>query len=180
MDFIRAGRLPQKYSQENMVGKICIIPGATSGVGYEACIQLEKVGATLVFIVRSKEKAEQLSAKIQDLTGSKPRYYIADFADLNQLTQATEEILEEYSKIDVLINNVGLHMTTRQLTKGGHEMAFCVNHLASFLIASLLIKRMVDIPLRMIHIIRGEKPGLWDILVLAIICFQIMNNRINP
>jgi NAD(P)-dependent dehydrogenase (short-subunit alcohol dehydrogenase family) len=55
--------------------------------------------------------------------------------------------------VDVLINNAGVHMTTRQLNIDGHEMAFCVNHLASFLITGLMLKRMVEsAPSRIIQI----------------------------
>jgi len=153
LDFIRAGRLPQKYSQERMDGKICIITGATSGVGYEASKELAKAGAKVIMIVRSKEKAEQLCAELRAVKNTGHRYFIADFTDLKQVRKASQDILVQYPKIDVLINNAGVHMTTRQLTNDGHEMAFCVNHLASFLITSLLLKRMVEsAPSRIIQI----------------------------
>ncbi|MBK6622924.1 MAG: SDR family NAD(P)-dependent oxidoreductase [Saprospirales bacterium] len=60
LDFIRAGRLPQKYSQESMDGKICVITGTTSGVGYQAAIRLAKAGARIVMIVRNRDMAERL------------------------------------------------------------------------------------------------------------------------
>ena len=153
LDFIRAGRLPQKYSHERMDGKVCIITGATSGVGYEASKELVKAGATIIMIVRSKEKAEQLCAELRSLNNIDHRYFIAEFTDLKQVRKVSEDILEQYPKIDVLINNAGVHMTTRQLTNDGHEMAFCVNHLASFLITGLLLKRMVEsAPSRIIQV----------------------------
>ena len=144
LDFIRAGRLPQKTCNEPMNGKVCIVTGATSGVGYETVKALALSGATLVTINRNKEKSEKLCDEIKSLSGKESKYFIADFADLNQVRKVTLEILDKYPKIDVLINNAGVHMTTRQLTKDGHEMAFCVNHLASFLITGLLLKRMVE------------------------------------
>ncbi|MBN2663790.1 MAG: SDR family NAD(P)-dependent oxidoreductase [Bacteroidales bacterium] len=144
LDFIRAGRLPQKKSNESMEGKICVITGTTSGVGYQAAIRLAKAGAKIVMIVRNKEKAENLCAEIKTLSSYQPDYYIADFADLSQVKTATESILKNYPHIDVLINNAGVHMTRRKLTVDGHETAFAVNHLAAFLITSLLLKRMVE------------------------------------
>lgn len=153
LDFIRAGRLPQKYSQEQMNGKVCIITGATSGVGYEAAKELAKVGATVVIMVRNKEKGKNLCVELKEKFNTETHYFIADFSDLKQVMLATESILAEFPQIDVLINNAGVHMTTRQLTNAGHEMAFCVNHLASFLITSLLLKRMVkSAPSRIIQV----------------------------
>ena len=153
LDFIRAGRLPQKVSNTPMTGKICVITGTTSGVGYQAAIRLAKAGAKIVTIVRSKEKAEKLCAEIRTLSATEPDYYIADFANLSEVRKATEAILDNYPRIDVLINNAGVHITTRQLTVDGYETAFAVNHLASFLITSLLLKRMVEsAPSRIIQV----------------------------
>lgn len=144
LDFIRAGRLPQKYSTARMDGKVCIITGATSGVGYQAAKQLAKAGAKIVMIVRNRNKAEKLCAELSYKHQAECYYFIADFSDLKQVRSASQAIIDSFPKIDVLINNAGVHMTTRQLTKDGHEMAFCVNHLSSFLITSILLKRMVE------------------------------------
>lgn len=153
LDFIRAGRLQQKVSNTYMKGKICVITGTTSGVGYQAAIRLARAGAKIVTIVRSKEKAEKLCTEIRALSAPEPDYYIADFANLSELRKATEAILEKYPHIDVLVNNAGVHMTTRQLTVDGYETAFAVNHLASFLVTSLLLKRMVEsAPSRIIQV----------------------------
>lgn len=153
LDFIRAGRLPQKVSTESMDGKICVITGSTSGVGYQAALRLAKAGAQLVMIVRNKEKAEQLCAKIRSFSTYESDYFLADFANLKEVRKATEAILAKYPKIDVLINNAGIHLTTRQLTTEGNETVFAVNHLASFLVTSLLLKRMVEsAPSRIIQV----------------------------
>lgn len=153
LNFIEVGRLPQKVSDERMDGKVCVITGTTSGVGYQATLRLARAGAKLVMIVRNREKAEELCDEIRTLSSVDPDYYIADFSKLGQVRQAALEILAKYPRIDVLINNAGVHMTTRHLTEDGHEMAFCVNHLASFLITSLFLKRMVEsAPSRIIQV----------------------------
>jgi NAD(P)-dependent dehydrogenase (short-subunit alcohol dehydrogenase family) len=153
LKFITVGRLPQKHSRESMKDKVCVITGTTSGVGYQAALRLAKAGAKIVMIVRNREKAEHLCAEIRILSANPPDYYLADFSKLNQVRKAAEAILAKYPKIDVLINNAGVHMTTRVLTSEGHEMAFCVNHLASFLITSLLLKRMIQsAPSRIIQV----------------------------
>lgn len=153
LDFIRAGRLPQKVSTTSMEGKICVITGTTSGVGYQAAIRLAKAGAKIVTIVRNKEKAEQLCTEIRAISACEPDCYIADFSNLNEVRKAAEAILGNYPHIDVLVNNAGVHMTTRQLTVDGYETAFAVNHLASFLITAMFLKRMVEsAPSRIIQV----------------------------
>lgn len=153
LNFLTVGSLPQKHSTTRMDGKICVITGTTSGVGYHAAIRLAKAGAKIVMIVRNKEKAESICAEIRSISDQNPDYYIADFAKLSEVRKACEDILKDYPRIDVLINNAGIHITTRQLTIDGHEMAFAVNHLASFLITGLLLKRMVEsAPSRIIQV----------------------------
>ena len=153
LDFIRAGRLSQKHSTTSMDGKICVITGTTSGVGYQAAIRLAKAGAKIVTIVRNKEKAEKLCTEIRSFSVSEPDYYVADFTNLADVRKATVAILANYPHIDVLINNAGVHMTTRQLTVDVNETVFAVNHLASFLITSLLLKRMIEsAPSRIIQV----------------------------
>lgn len=153
LDFIRAGRLPQKTSHESIDGKVCVITGTTSGVGYHAALRLAKAGAKIVTIVRSKEKAEKFCAEINSFSEYPADYFIADFSNLSEVRQVAETIRAKYPKIDVLINNAGVHMTTRQLTVDGNEMAFAVNHLASFLITGILLKRMIEsAPSRIIQV----------------------------
>jgi NAD(P)-dependent dehydrogenase (short-subunit alcohol dehydrogenase family) len=153
LNFITVGRLPQRVSTTLMEGKICVITGTTSGVGFQAALKLAKAHAKIVMIVRNKEKAESLSKLINSVSPFPADYYLADFTDLNQVRKATLEILSNYPKIDVLINNAGVHMTTRKLTVDGNETAFAVNHLASFLITGLMLKRMVEsAPSRIIQV----------------------------
>lgn len=144
LDFLVVGRLPQKVSTTSMEGKVCVLTGATSGVGHETALRLAKAGANIVVMVRSKEKADRLRVEIRSISNIEIDAFIADFSDLQQVRNATLEILGKYPKIDVLINNAGVHMTTRILTVDGYETAFAVNHLASFLITSLMLKRMVE------------------------------------
>lgn len=153
LNFLTVGRLPQKDSSTSMDGKICVITGTTSGIGHQAALRLAKAGAKIVMMVRNSDKAEQLCTEIRAVCPYEPDYFVADFTELSQVRKATLDILAKYTRIDVLINNAGIHVTTRQLTKDGHEATFAVNHLASFLITSLLLKRMVEsAPSRIIQV----------------------------
>jgi len=171
LKFISNSRLPQKKSGESLGGKTCVITGATSGVGYQAAIRLAKGGARIVMIARNQEKAEALCKELRSLSPYAPHYYLADFTRLSEVRKAAEAILHDYPRIDILINDAGVHMTTRVLTEEGHETAFCVNHLASFLLTGLLLKRVIEsAPARIIqvnsegHRFNGLKPDdlNWD------------------
>lgn len=153
LNFISSGRKPQRISDASLDGKLCVITGTTSGVGYQAALRLAKGHAKIVMIVRNKEKAEKLCAQIRTLSPYEPTYIIADMSDLKQVKAAAASILDQYPQIDVLINNAGVHMTTRQLTADGYEMAWGVNHLSSFLITMMLLNRMKEsAPSRIIHV----------------------------
>ncbi len=151
--FIKNGKAEQKYSIESMAGKLCVVSGATSGVGYEAVKALAAGGANIVIVVRNENKAKVVKEKIEKEYSVLLDYYIANFSDLKQVKKAAMAILYEYPKIDVLINSVGMYSTKRLLNKDGFELVFCVNHLATFLITKLLLNRMIEsAPSRIIQV----------------------------
>lgn len=151
--FLKNDKAVQKTSDEPMTGKICIISGATSGVGYEAVKSLAAGGADIVMIARNENKAKAIKSEIEGIYKVRVDYFIADFSDLKQVEMVALDILEKYPRIDILINSAGIHSTKRKLNKDGYEMVFCVNHLAPFLLTRLLLKRMVESsPSRIIQI----------------------------
>jgi len=151
--FIKNDKAVQKKSNESMNGKVCVISGATSGVGLETVKALAAGGANIVIVARNINKAQAIQKEIEKDYSIKIDYFIADFADLHQVRTVAKSILDKYAKIDVLINSVGIHSTKRVLNKDGLEMAFCVNHLAPFLFTTLLIDRMIEsAPARIIQV----------------------------
>jgi NAD(P)-dependent dehydrogenase (short-subunit alcohol dehydrogenase family) len=142
--FIENARLPQKTTQARMDGKLCVLTGATSGVGYHAAKRLAQGGASLVLVCRNLHKAAQVQAELQHAYGNQVDVLQADFSCLEEVRSVASVILASYPHIDVLINNAGLHNTHRILTNEGFECVFCVNHLASFLLTRLLLDRMVS------------------------------------
>ena len=151
--FIKNGKAVQKKSNESMNGKVCVISGATSGVGLETVKALAAGGANIVIVARNINKAQAIQKEIEKKYSIIIDYFIADFADLHQVRTVAKAILDKYAKIDVLINSVGIHSTKRVLNKDGLEMAFCVNHLAPFLFTILLIDRMIEsAPARIIQV----------------------------
>lgn len=153
LQFIANARMVQKTTQARMDERLCIITGATSGVGYQAAKRLAQAGANLVIVCRDAEKAGWVQAELQQNYGVNVDVVLADFARLNEVRRAAETILANYPRIDVLINNAGLHNTHRVLTQDGIEQVFCVNHLASFLFTRLLLKLMSEnAPARIIQV----------------------------
>jgi NAD(P)-dependent dehydrogenase (short-subunit alcohol dehydrogenase family) len=104
-------------------------------------------------VCRNADKAEELRKELFQTYNSKAEIILADFSRLSDVRKTAEFILEKYQRIDVLINNAGLHRTTRILTEEGFETVFCVNHLASYLFTRLLLERMIEsAPARIIQV----------------------------
>ena len=165
LQFMANARKPQKRTSVRLDGRVCIITGATSGVGYAAARRLAEGGAELILICRNLNKATQVKDELSSEFGSKVEIIQADFSDLEQVRNAASSILDTYPQIDVLINNAGLHNNQRELTPAGIEMVFCVNHLASFLLTRLLLDRMLaNAPARILQInSQGHRFGGLDI-----------------
>ena len=144
LKFMENQRAVQKTCDDAMTGKVCVITGATSGVGLEAAGNLASRGAHIVMVCRNPDKAKLVGDALASKWHVPVDTELADFARLDQVRQAADEILEKYPVIDVLINSAGLHSTTLTYTPEGYETVFCVNHLASFLLTGLLLDRLKE------------------------------------
>lgn len=151
--FLQNRKAVQKHSDETMQGKLCVVSGSTSGVGYEAVKQLARGGANIVMVCRNKEKAQKIKTEIEQQFSVSVDYVLADFTDLNQVRQAGEIIKTKYPHIDVLINSAGIHSTTKNFNQAGIEMVFSVNHLANFLLTYVLLDTLIaSAPARIIQV----------------------------
>jgi NAD(P)-dependent dehydrogenase (short-subunit alcohol dehydrogenase family) len=110
-----------------------IITGASDGIGAAAARQLAASGERVVLVGRSQAKTAAVAAELD------APHYVADYADLGQVRSLAAELQAIYPRIDVLANNAGGIMGDRQVTKDGFEKTFQVNHLAPFLLTSLLL-----------------------------------------
>ena len=119
-----------------IAGKRVVMTGATNGIGLAAAEELAMRGAKLTIIARDPAKANALARRIGvDVV-------IADLASKSAVRRAADEILARHSAVDVLVNNAGVYLTTRKLTQDWIEMTWAVNHLAPFLLTSLLLERL--------------------------------------
>ena len=114
-----------------------IITGASDGIGAEAARALSAAGDTVVIVGRSAQKTAAVAAELG------ADHFVADFTKLDDVRALAAALLERYPRIDVLANNAGGIMGERELTVDGNEKTLQVNHLAPFLLTSLLSERLV-------------------------------------
>ena len=118
----------------DMSGKVCVVTGATAGLGKETALALAKMGATVVIVARDAAKASRTADEIEKAApNAKVDVVLADFASLEAVRAAAREIGARYRAVSVLINNAGVAKKHRTLSADGYELTFAVNHLAPFL-----------------------------------------------
>lgn len=118
-----------------MNGRVCLVTGATSGIGKEIARGLAGMGATIVIAGRHREKCESAT---REMAGGNVSYLLADLSSQASIRQLAGEFLDKHEKLHVLVNNAGVFMGKRVATVDGMESTFAVNHLAPFLLTSLL------------------------------------------
>jgi len=121
-----------------MTGRTIIITGASDGIGAAAARELSAAGNTVVVVGRSPEKTAAIAAELG------ADHLLADFAKFDDVRALAATLLERYPRIDVLANNAGGIMGERELTVDGYEKTLQVNHLAPFLLTSLLLDRLIE------------------------------------
>ena len=97
--FIPNGKKPVRKTAARLDGKCCVITGATSGVGYEAAVQLAKGGASLLLVCRNPQKGEAVAAEMKQRFGTEATVVIADFSNLQEVRKAAQLILDNHSAI---------------------------------------------------------------------------------
>ena len=134
-----------------MNGRICVVTGATHGVGLSTARALAALGATVVLHGRDLERARALAEDIGRSTGNREvRAVQADFAELAQVRRLAQE-LDNLPRLDVLINNAGMMSAARERSAEGYDLTLAVNHLAPFLLTNLLLGKLkASVPARVI------------------------------
>ena len=138
---IRNNRSNPLDTTESSAGKLVVITGATSGIGYETACLYASRKADLVCINRSAQKSERLKCHIEQTYTVSCICHVADFSRLEDIRSAAAFLRTLDRPIDILIHNAGVYNTHRIITDDGLEEVFQVNYLASFMITHALMDR---------------------------------------
>lgn len=126
-----------------MAGRTVLITGGTGGIGKATAIGLASLGARVGIIGRDRARAETAAAAIAREAGNDAiDVFVADMASQVEVRRLAAEVLAAYPRLDVLVNNVGGFWSHRHETADGLEHTFALNHLAPFLLTSLLLDRL--------------------------------------
>jgi NAD(P)-dependent dehydrogenase (short-subunit alcohol dehydrogenase family) len=144
-----------------MQGKVCMVTGATAGIGMSTAEALAGMGATMVVLGRNRERCESVVARFKRDTGNQEMsYLLADLSSQDQIRSLASEFLEKYSRLDVLVNNAGGIFLLRRKSEDGIEMTFALNHLNYFLLTNLLLDRIkASAPSRIIMVSSNSHRG---------------------
>jgi NAD(P)-dependent dehydrogenase (short-subunit alcohol dehydrogenase family) len=123
-----------------MNDKVCLVTGATHGIGLETARALAGSGATVLVHGRDLARADAVAGDLARTTGNpRVRAVQADFARLADVRRLAQELTASVPRLDVLVNNAGMMSATRGRSAEGYDLTFAVNHLAPFLLTNLLL-----------------------------------------
>ncbi|KAJ6577014.1 NAD(P)-binding protein [Mycena vulgaris] len=124
----------------DLSGKVVLVTGGTSGIGYHSVKELLLKGATVYLAARSAEKGAQAVAELERETTKTAKFLELDLADLRSVRRAATEFLHQESKLDILFNNAGvMEPPTHMLTAQNIDLQFGTNVVGHFLLTELLI-----------------------------------------
>ena len=127
-----------------MTGKTVLITGGTGGIGRATAIRLAAMGARVGIAGRNLGRAKRAAAEICTESGNAVvDAFGADMSSQVEVRRLASDVLAAYPRLDVLINNVGGFWSHRHVTADGLERTFALNHLAPFLLTSLLLDRLI-------------------------------------
>lgn len=143
-----------------MTNKICLITGATSGIGKAAAVELAKLNYTLILTARSEDKGLKLAEKIKKKYKIQAEFIKTDISSLSEVKHLAATVKQKYSRIDVLINNAGLRICEYQKSADGIELTFATNHLGHFYLTILLMELLKNSDsARIINVSSSAHPG---------------------
>jgi len=140
-----------------------VLTGATRGIGRAAAIELARRGAELALVGRDAERVEAVVEEARS-AGATVHGHVADLSRMDAVRELAGELLDRYPRIDVLANNAGALSTSRHVTPDGFEQTFALNHLAPFLLTSLLLERLAESGARVVTTSSdAHKSGVLDL-----------------
>jgi NAD(P)-dependent dehydrogenase (short-subunit alcohol dehydrogenase family) len=128
-------------------GRLAVVTGANTGLGFETARALAAHGASVVLAVRDTDKGKAAAARIAGAApGANVTVQPLDLTSLESIRAAAADLRAQHPRIDLLINNAGVMLTPRQSTRDGFELQFGTNHLGHFALTGLLLEQMLPVP----------------------------------
>ena len=147
--------------------QVILVTGSTSGLGRGVALELASTGAHIIVHGRNRERGMEVVNQIEQEGIGSAEFYAADLASFDQVREFAETILQDYEKVDVLVNNAGIHLAPedgRLLSVEGHELTFAVNYLSGYLLTRMLLPRIIEsAPSRIVNVSsRGQRNAVID------------------
>ena len=141
----------------DLSGKVCLVTGASSGLGQATAEALARLGAKVWLLVRNEAKGQRVVNEIKHSTGNeKVLFGIADLSDLTTVREFVDRFQYNENRLDVLINNAGTLLSEKGISPDGFDLSFTTNVLGPFLLTNLLIPMLkTSNPSRIINISSG-------------------------
>lgn len=132
----------------SLKGKVAIITGGNTGLGFKSSLELARAGAQVVIGCRSIDKGEQSKSEIlSEVPNAQIRIIALDLTEPESIEKFATTILNDFQHIDILLNNAGVvNLDTLQKTKRGHEMHMATNHYGHFALTGYLFRMLVATP----------------------------------
>ncbi len=139
-----------------MAGRTVLVTGATTGIGKATAAGLAAMGARVAIVGRDRGRVEDTGREIRAAGGAPVDGFVADLSAQPQVRRLAAEVMHTLPRLDVLVNNVGGYWATRHVTVDGLERTFAVNHLAPFLLTTLLTDFLTaSAPARVVTVASG-------------------------
>jgi NAD(P)-dependent dehydrogenase (short-subunit alcohol dehydrogenase family) len=130
----------------DQTGRVAVITGANTGLGYETAAALAAKGAHVVLAVRNLDKGKDAAALIHKRNpAAEVNLQELDLTSLDSIRAAAEQLRSDHDRIDLLVNNAGVMWTPKSTTKDGFELQFGTNHLGHFAFTGLLLDRLLPV-----------------------------------
>lgn len=153
----------------DMDGEVILITGSTSGLGRELALRLAGPDRVVLVHGRDEERGAEVVREIEAANGA-ARFYRADLGSLEEVRGLANDVLADYDRLDVLINNAGIGSSPdeRLVSADGHELRFAVNYLSHYLLTRMLLPRIEQsAPARIVNVSSGaQNPLDFDNLML--------------
>jgi NAD(P)-dependent dehydrogenase (short-subunit alcohol dehydrogenase family) len=137
--------------------RICLVTGATQGIGRVAAEALAKQGQRVILVGRNAARTEETAAAIRSAAGhDRVEALVADLSSMAEVRRLAADMRARYDRLDVLVNNAGAVFSARHTTADGLEMTFALNHIAYFVLASELSPLLrASAPARIVNVASG-------------------------